>query len=316
MIRARHASLAAFLLAPSILGAQAKRPPAPQPDPWAVLLRPTTSAPTPTTTRITAADLRTRLFAFADDSMQGRRTGTIGNVKGVEYIASEVRRFGLQPAGQDGTFFQTVHVPVERRTFDSTATIAVDGVPLVPWTDYLPRDPDAALLPVDGVQVIYGGTWQDSNSVIATAQAAGKFVLITSTATAPGNPPGIPTRPDVASHFRMSAGVAVVGLEQFPASVQQQYRQPGFGMRTDQTAPAYLYVTRSAAERLLGAPLATATPGMAGKTLTGALRYVVQRSEVPFAEPVRNVVALLPGSDPALQGEFVVIGAHNDHIGT
>ena len=317
MSRAHRFALAAALLVPSILAAQAGKPAAARPpDPWAVLLRPTSHTPTPTTSAITAADLRTRLFVLADDSMQGRRTGTIGNVKGVEYIASEAKRFGLEPAGQDGTFFQTVHIPVETRVFDSTVTIGVDGTPLLPWTDFLPRDPGAALLPVDGVQVIYGGSWRDSNSVIPTAQAAGKFVVITSTATGPGNPPGIPSRPEVANHFRMSAGVAIVGLEQFSDSVRQLYRQPGLSQHSDRTAPAYLYMTKPAAERLLGGALASAAPGMAGKTLSGSLRYITHGSELPFAEPVRNVVALLPGSDPALRGEFVVIGAHNDHIGT
>lgn len=317
MVRSYHLAIAAALLVPSTLVAQVKKPvAAARPDPWAALLLPTKHAPAPTTAAITAADLRTRLFVYADDSMQGRRTGTMANFKAVEYIASEAKRFGLQPAGQDGTFFQTVHVPVETRTFDSTATIAVDGAPLVPWTDYLPRDPGGTLLPTHGVQVIYGGSWQDSNSVISTAQAAGKFVVITSTATAPDNPPGIPPRPDVAFHFRNSIGVAVVGLEQFPADKLQQYRQPGFGQPSTRTSRAYLYITKPAAERLLGVPLASATPGMAGKTLGGTLRYIVQPSELPFEQPARNVVALLPGSDPTLRSEFVVIGAHNDHIGT
>ena len=31
--------------------------------------------------------------------------------------------------------------------------------------------------------------------------------------------------------------------------------------------------------------------------------------------PARNVVAILPGSDPKLKGEYVALGAHNDHIG-
>jgi Zn-dependent M28 family amino/carboxypeptidase len=44
---------------------------------------------------------------------------------------------------------------------------------------------------------------------------------------------------------------------------------------------------------------------------------------VTIAQPVRrvdvsapNVVAVLPGSDPALRGEYVVISAHFDHVGT
>ncbi|MGH7524971.1 MAG: hypothetical protein ACREK8_11730, partial [Gemmatimonadales bacterium] len=135
-------TLAAVLLVPSVAGAQATTPrkPAPAraatPDPWAALLRPTTHVPTPTTAAITAADLRTRLFIFAADWMGGRFLGTRGNFMGVEYIASEVKRFGLLPAGQDGTFFQTV--PVDQRVFDNESRLSVDGTTLVPWTDYIP----------------------------------------------------------------------------------------------------------------------------------------------------------------------------------
>jgi hypothetical protein len=38
-------------------------------------------------------------------------------------------------------------------------------------------------------------------------------------------------------------------------------------------------------------------------------------SVTPVEYPARNVVAILPGSDPKLKGEYVAIGAHNDHIG-
>src|SRR5438552_10633069 len=34
------------------------------------------------------------------------------------------------------------------------------------------------------------------------------------------------------------------------------------------------------------------------------------------ATPGRNVIAILPGSDPARAGEYVLVGAHNDHVGT
>ena len=316
MSRAHRVALFSALLVPSILAAQTPKPAA-APDPWAVLLRPTTHVPTPTTAAITAADLRTRLFIYADDSMQGRRTGTMGNFTAVEYIASEAKRIGLQPAGQDGTFFQTVHVPLDRRTFDSTVTISVDGTPLVPWTDYLPRDPGVTPLPLDGVQVVYGGTWNDdTNAVLSRAEAKGKFVVLTSTVTMPTNPPGIPSRPAVTGRFREAAGVAVVGLEGFPAPTLASYHQPGLQPHFDGNAPIYMYITTAAASRMLGVPLASATRGMAGKTLTGSLHYNVQASEVPFEHPARNVVALLPGSDPTLRSEFVVIGAHNDHIGT
>ena len=65
---------------------------------------------------ITAADLKTRLYAYADDSMMGRETGTIGNMMATRYIASEVARLGLEPAGENGTYFQEMHATSARYT--------------------------------------------------------------------------------------------------------------------------------------------------------------------------------------------------------
>jgi hypothetical protein len=67
---------------------------------------PRTWAPRPTVPEITANDLRTRLYQIADDSMMGRRVGELGNYKATTYIASEFKRLGLRPAGDNGTNFQ------------------------------------------------------------------------------------------------------------------------------------------------------------------------------------------------------------------
>jgi hypothetical protein len=68
-------------------------------------------SPTPTATTtaaITANDLRLRLTAFAHDSMMGREAGTIWNAKATQWIADQFRAYGLEPAGENGTFFQIV----------------------------------------------------------------------------------------------------------------------------------------------------------------------------------------------------------------
>ncbi len=59
-----------------------------------------------TTSAISPGDLRTRLYAYADDSMMGRETGTPGNRMATDYLAREAARIGLQPAGENGTWFQ------------------------------------------------------------------------------------------------------------------------------------------------------------------------------------------------------------------
>ena len=55
--------------------------------------------PKKTTPAITTADLMTRIYRFADDSMRGRMAGSPEAMKGTEYIAGELKRLGLQPAG-------------------------------------------------------------------------------------------------------------------------------------------------------------------------------------------------------------------------
>ena len=95
---------------------------------------PRTWAPRPTDTAITANDLRTRLYQFADDSMLGRRIGELGNYKGTEYIAREFKRLGLKPAGDNGTYFQNLPFgPIGLRQSRRRDSIA-GGAPLAAKT--------------------------------------------------------------------------------------------------------------------------------------------------------------------------------------
>jgi Zn-dependent M28 family amino/carboxypeptidase len=68
-------------------------------------------------------------------------------------------------------------------------------------------------------------------------------------------------------------------------------------------------LTTSAADALLGGPVASATKGAAGKSVTASVKFVLTR------RPGRNVIAVLPGSDAKLKGQYVAIGAHSDHVG-
>lgn len=77
--------------------------------------RPTASGYAPA---ITEADLRKRLFIFADDSMQGRDAGSVGHEKALRYIVNELTRLGITPAGEGG-YYQ--RVPQIRRNATDTA---------------------------------------------------------------------------------------------------------------------------------------------------------------------------------------------------
>ncbi|HUQ98851.1 MAG TPA: M28 family peptidase [Gemmatimonadaceae bacterium] len=265
--------------------------------------------PKPTVPAITASDLTTRLYIFADDSMQGRQLATEGNVKGVEYIAAEARRMGLVPMGDNGTYFQTVNV-VER-TFNAATRLAVGTTTFAPWTDYAMRDQGAGARSLDGVQTVFGGTWGDPGTLISDAAAAGKLVVLSAK---PNEVSAGISRAGVTRRFPSAAGIAVVNLEQTPPQLLQAYQEPSQFVKGEQDPPlpSYMYVTRRVAGILLNTNIDGARPGTLGATVSATGGFV----ESPVKYPARNVVALIPGSDSALRNEYVAIGAHNDHIGT
>ena len=77
----------------------------------------------------------TRIYRFADDSMRGRMAGSPEAMKGTEYIAGELKRLGLQPAGDNGTYFQDV--PFGVQTLDSSSTIQIGETMLKAGADFL-----------------------------------------------------------------------------------------------------------------------------------------------------------------------------------
>jgi hypothetical protein len=64
---------------------------------------------------VSPESLRADLFALADDSMGGRATGSLGDAKATEWVAAAFRRYGLEPAGEDGSFFQILPIVFTRR---------------------------------------------------------------------------------------------------------------------------------------------------------------------------------------------------------
>lgn len=300
----RHLLAAAtLLLAPALVRAQA--PPAPTP----VIAVPATTlplkhAPEPTSAEITVADLMTRLYILADDSMMGREAGTIGNVRGTDYIAREAARIGLVPMGDSGTYFQTL--PFRTRSVDSASTFAVGGVPLAFGRDWTGRGRASASNPV--LQVVYGGVLGDSATTASADQVAGKLAVY----VMPEGAAGTRAARNASSMAPTAAAVAVIVPDQYIAMLSR----PTIFVADPSSAPPatarpLVLLTNAAAAKLFDTPVGQLTAGTAGRT--AALDLRMREEPVPY--PARNVIGVLPGSDPALRGQYVALGAHNDHIG-
>src|SRR5438270_3710096 len=126
----------------------------------------------PTVAGITTADLEHRLRIIADDSMMGRESGSEGDYKTAEYISSEFRRLGLEPAGDSGTYFQTV--PFWTTAADPSSRLDVGGTGLQLGRDFLPGSPVARSRDLTNAEVVYGGSLGDPAAMIGPDQAADK----------------------------------------------------------------------------------------------------------------------------------------------
>src|SRR3954469_19896664 len=77
---------------------------------------------------ITPEGLRAHVRFLSDDLLEGRGTGTRGHEIAAHYSASQLEGMGLKPAGDNGTFFQAVHL--RQLIFDpqqSSFSLATNG---------------------------------------------------------------------------------------------------------------------------------------------------------------------------------------------
>jgi hypothetical protein len=115
-------------------------------------LAPAQRAPAPLQTDA----LRRHLAAIAHDSMGGRPSDSRGNRLTAEYVAAEFRRFGLEPGGDEGTFFQTI--PMYRVPPDSAQRARGGRGRLILRRDTVPPGAAPAAHPVRNVIGIVRGT--------------------------------------------------------------------------------------------------------------------------------------------------------------
>jgi hypothetical protein len=321
-------------------------------------------APRPTTTEITADDLRTRLYQFADDSMQGRRIGEVGNVKGTDYIAREFTRLGLKPGGDNGTWYQ--ELPWGPIGFDRAASrLVVNGQPLVGGTDWIPYVPVANAIGgranLTNVQPVFAGRWGDDTPLDASkfrgriavfiggpmatsgggrggrggglqrcdalpdrfgaaaaviADAAAAAGRAGRGGRAGGTGTAVADTMDARAAAAGAVGMIFIGLESTSATVVRAAFATRMGMETapgTATRPELpaAIITASAANRLFGKAPGDLDVGDEGRRITATWNDAWRKGTVP----ARNVIAILPGSDPARADEYVLVGAHNDHTG-
>ena len=280
-----------------------------------------TWAPRPTTPDITANDLRTRLYQISDDSMQGRRIGELGDFKTTAYIASDFKRLGLKPAGENGGYFQ--NLPYGASRVDSTvARLIAAGGPAIAGTEWIPAPAAAVSRIVSDANVtdagtVFAGRWGDTTTALDANTIRGKVAVFTyappgGRGGAGGGRGGFGTVRDPRAANAGAALILVTGPDSVRGIGASAFTSRT-GMRPDAAvtgAPAAA-ISGSLAAKIFGQPAAQLNVGATGAPVSATWTNTF----TPSKYAARNVIAILPGSDPARAGEYVLLSAHNDHVG-
>jgi len=268
---------------------------------------------TPTSADITAQDVRTRTYIIADDSMEGRDTGKRGGLRSARYIAGELKRLGLEPAGDDGTYLQ--RIPWVSRTPDTTGVLRVGERTLRWGSDYLviPKlgfalalggQPFGGGFRGDNIATIYGGRVGDST--VAPELTRNKVIVFSAPAFAFW-------QLDNLRRYTAARAIVVATLDLGAPSAFRVRRETYWDSTgASGVAPVTIIsVTKAAASAMFTAPFDQLAVGAAGLPLSGSAGFI----DGPTEAPAYNVVGIVRGSDSKLRNTYVAIGAHHDHVG-
>jgi hypothetical protein len=274
-------------------------------------------------------DLRTDLFAMAGDATRGREAGTLDEMRASMWTADQLRKIGVAPLGEDGTYFQWFNV---RRTRVSTSgsNVRIGGKPFALWTDITPASNTVG--DVVGTTV-FAGDGSDS-----TIDVRGRVAVVTLRPTSQGtrttvNTPeyravrqGITTQNQALSRRGAAAVIIVadsIGETMFDAVAKLQSR----GAYTviggaNRFAPAGGRGAGGRGGRAGGAPNQNQNVPIlyAHRSALAQLREDGQGVEIhlrseSFDAPSVNIIGVVRGTDPTLRDEYVVFSSHQDHDG-
>lgn len=284
--------------------------------------------------------VRAHTTFLAHDLLEGRDTGSKGYDIAAQYVASVFQQYGVRPAGTDGYLQQ---VPLRRRMLlDSRLGLRIGGETValvngdtvaVDASAY--RTSEALDLPL--VFVGWGITAPELGlDDYRGLDVRGKAVVLIE-----GAPPSLPGA--LRAHYswvqqkeRMAAAAGAAAIvtiksparERFsPWDMTRQFRPlPAVhwhGARANQPPPVQATVSLSPlmAARLFkahGIDLARLYAEADRKVPKGrALDAAIQIERRSEHQDIRspNVVGMIPGTDPALKDEYVLVLAHLDHVG-
>jgi hypothetical protein len=273
--------------------------------------------------------------------MQGREAGTPFYDVAAEYVAAQFYAAGLLPAGDQGSFLQKVPMVSYRATDQGTIVLTRRGAapePLAFRDDYFPSANGARAVTTIDAPVVFVGYGivapQHKRDDFAGVDLKGRIVVFVS-----GTPAGYAG--EERAHFQNALTKARAAEDRGAIGALEIVTDPDGLMRAtlgwerarvtwaraggtgapDATilgtltpaGAAKLFKGAKAEWPAIARLAATPDPKFRAELLPGSLAISSKTSFEPLASS--NVVGRIPGSDPKLKDELVVLSAHLDHLG-
>ncbi|MDB5298177.1 MAG: ywaD [Phycisphaerales bacterium] len=290
-------------------------------------------------------DLRQTVAYLASDELEGRGTGTPAQAKAAEFIAGTFAKLKLEPPPGWGGYFQPFKVTSKVMIDPATTLAAGEGAN---WLEPLGKpalaaEKDYVPLPMSGegdatAGVVFAGYGvSDAHrgyDEYAGVDVKGKIVLVLryEPVDAEGKSAFTGKKDDWSENATFARKLALAA--QKGAAALLVVNPPNF--RTDDKLFDFAFASSEGGGGLLSAqvtkPVADALLKAGGLPATAEVQKAIDEGKVPASKPLpgvtarlrvalkkeqretRNVAAVLPGTGPRAS-EFVVVGAHYDHLG-
>ncbi len=254
--------------------------------------------------------------ALSGDAMQGRDTGSAAYERAAKIVAQRLAAAGLKPAGENGSYFQ--RVPMQELRVER-ATLSVGDRPLRFLYDIMANPFPGMPQRLDAPLAYRGYCAADT-----LGDVHGKVVICHGTHRA-----GLPSDAERVAAVKAGGAAALVTIAD-PGFTVEPPRWPFAYARTvwlqgsppDTTGPVRFTLNADALGTMIAGSgrdaAALVAAGAAGTPLPsfdppGRLHADFKLMQRPISAP--NVLALLPGSDPALASQTIVLSAHLDGYG-
>lgn len=291
--------------------------------------------------------IKSHIRFLADDLLEGRDTGSRGHEIASLYIAAEFEKYGLKPAGDDGTYMQRINfrqAHVDQASINMTLSSEEGDIELSYPKQFLSgANPvtEHALLEGKLVFVGYGIVAPElQHDDYADVDVEGKVVVALS-----GKPKSFPS--EEGAHFGSSSekqkhasengAIGFITISTPTAEKVRPYQNllnylhtPSVRWLDASGQPANVfpqllssaYLSKEAAELVfINAPqnldeiyaMLEEDKSPKGFDIPLSVKLESRSEHKTISSP--NVVAILEGSDPELKKQYIVYSAHSDHIG-